>query len=62
MAIKEFPTLIRASTDTLQRVIGILIQLLQANDTSEVTQVQNSIMAIFHINPKGKICRMNIYK
>ena len=54
MAIKEFPTLIRASTDTLQRVIGILIQLLQANDTSEVTQVQNSIMAIFHINPKGK--------
>ncbi|CAF0853317.1 unnamed protein product [Adineta ricciae] len=55
MAIKEFPTLIRASTDTLQRVIGILIQLLQANDTSEVTQVQNSIMTIFHINPKETI-------
>ncbi|CAF0808207.1 unnamed protein product [Rotaria sordida] len=55
LAIKEFPTLVRASNDTLQRVIGVLIQLLQANDTSEVTQVQNSIMTIYHINPKGKI-------
>ncbi|CAF0763583.1 unnamed protein product [Adineta steineri] len=54
-AIKEFPTLVRAATDTLQRVIGVLIQLLQANDTSEVTQVQNSIMTIYHINPKETI-------
>lgn len=53
-AIKEFPTLVRASNDSLQRVIGVLIQLLPANDTSEVTQVQNSIMTIYHINPKGK--------
>ncbi|UJR30970.1 hypothetical protein I4U23_018482 [Adineta vaga] len=55
LAIKEFPTLMRASTDTLQRVIGILIQLLHANDPSEVTQAQNSIMAIYHINPKETI-------
>ncbi len=40
--------------DTLPRVIGVLIQLLQANDTSEVTQVQNSIMTIYHLNPKGR--------
>ena len=43
----------RASNDTLQRVIGVLIQLLQANDAGEVTQVQNSIMTIYHINSKG---------
>ncbi len=61
-AIKEFPTLVRASTDTLQRVVSVLIQLLQANDTSEVTQVQNSIMTIYHINPKGKLNeKINIY-
>ncbi len=41
--------------DTLPRVIGVLIQLLQANDTSEVTQVQNSIMTIYHLNSKGKL-------
>ncbi|CAF1288023.1 unnamed protein product [Rotaria magnacalcarata] len=55
LAIKEFPTLVRASNDTLPRVIGVLIQLLQSNDTTEVTQVQNSIMTIYHINPKETI-------
>jgi len=54
-AIKEFPTLVRASTETLQRVVGVLIQLLQSNDTGEVTQVQNSIMTIYHLNAKETI-------
>lgn len=54
-AIKEFPTLVRASVDVLQRVIDVLIQLLQATDTGEVTQVQNSIMAIYHIDAKKTI-------
>lgn len=53
--IKEFPTFVRASAETLPRIVGVLIELLQANDTSEVTQVQNSLMTIYHINPKETI-------
>ncbi|CAF1343674.1 unnamed protein product, partial [Didymodactylos carnosus] len=49
-AIKELPTLVRASPETLPRVVSILIQLLQANDATEITQVQGSLLAVYYLN------------
>ncbi|CAF0933374.1 unnamed protein product [Didymodactylos carnosus] len=49
-AVKELPTLVRASPETLPRVVSILIQLLQANDTTEITQVQGSLLAVYYLN------------
>lgn len=53
-AIKDLPTLCKDNKEHTARIADILAQLLQAEDTSELAVVHNSIMSLMKSDPKGK--------
>ncbi|XP_063227604.1 apoptosis inhibitor 5 [Bacillus rossius redtenbacheri] len=54
-AIKDLPSLCKDSKEYITRVADILAQLLQAEDTTELAVVNNSLMSLLGINPKGTL-------
>lgn len=53
-AIKDLPTLCKDNKEHTARIADILAQLLQAEDTSELAVVHNSIMSLMKSDPKGR--------
>jgi len=55
-AIKDFPALCRDNNKTnLAKIADFLTQLLSAEDHSEITIIQNSLMTLFRRDPQGAI-------
>ena len=46
--------LCRESKDFLPKIADVLSQLLQTQDTSELSVIQNSLMSLFRKEAKGK--------
>lgn len=47
------PSLCKDNKQYTQKIADILAQLLQAEDLSEITVVNNSLMTLLKIDPKG---------
>lgn len=54
-AIKDLPALCKDNKEHTARIADILAQLLQAEDSSELAVVHNSIMSLMKSDPKGII-------
>ncbi|XP_075235301.1 apoptosis inhibitor cassowary [Lycorma delicatula] len=54
-AIKDLPNLCKDNKEHTQKIADILAQLLQAEDQSELSVVQNSLMTLFKIDAKGSL-------
>jgi len=54
-AIKDLPMLCRESKDFLPKIADVLSQLLQTQDTSELSVIQNSLMSLFRKEAKGTL-------
>ncbi|XP_012286250.1 apoptosis inhibitor 5 [Orussus abietinus] len=54
-AIKDLPALCKDSKEHTPRIADILAQLLQAQDSSELAVVHNSIMTLLKNDPKGTL-------
>ncbi|KAK6626015.1 hypothetical protein RUM43_006319 [Polyplax serrata] len=52
-AIKDLPSLCKDNKQYSQKIADILAQLLQAEDASELILVNNSLIALLKIDPKG---------
>lgn len=52
-AIKDLPALCKDNKEHTARIADILAQLLQAQDTSELAVVHNSVMSLMKSDPKG---------
>ncbi|KAL0272798.1 UNVERIFIED_CONTAM: hypothetical protein PYX00_005636 [Menopon gallinae] len=52
-AIKDLPALCKDNRDYTQKISDILAQLLQAEDPSELTIVNNSLITLMKLDPKG---------
>jgi len=64
-AIKDLPALCKDNKEHTARIADILAQLLQAEDSSELAVVYNSIMSLMKSDPKGIIqqsIHFNTYK
>lgn len=53
-AIKDLPVLCKDNKEHTARIADILAQLLQAQDSTELAVVHNSIMSLMKSDPKGK--------
>lgn len=58
-AIKDLPSLCKDSKHYTQKIADILAQLLQAEDTTELAVVHNSLMSLLKLDPKG--CLGGVY-
>ncbi|XP_032686694.1 apoptosis inhibitor 5 [Odontomachus brunneus] len=54
-AIKDLPALCKDNKEHTARIADILAQLLQAQDSTELAVVHNSIMSLMKSDPKGTI-------
>ncbi|XP_076278620.1 apoptosis inhibitor cassowary [Lasioglossum baleicum] len=54
-AIKDLPALCKDNREHTARIADILAQLLQAQDSSELAVVHNSVMSLMKSDPKGTI-------
>ncbi|KAK0183348.1 hypothetical protein PV327_001399 [Microctonus hyperodae] len=54
-AIKDLPALCKDNKEHTPRIADILAQLLQAQDTTELAVVHNSIMSLMKNDPKGTL-------
>lgn len=54
-AIKDLPSLCKDNKEHTARIADILAQLLQAQDSTELSVVHNSIMSLMKNDPKGTI-------
>ncbi|KAM0731900.1 Apoptosis inhibitor 5 [Formica fusca] len=54
-AIKDLPALCKDNKEHTARIADILAQLLQAEDSSELSVVHNSIMSLMKSDPKGTL-------
>lgn len=61
-AIKDLPVLCKDNKEHTARIADILAQLLQAEDSSELSVVHNSIMSLMKNDPKGMLKAVNAYK
>ncbi|EEB10656.1 Apoptosis inhibitor, putative [Pediculus humanus corporis] len=52
-AIKDLPSLCKDNKQFTQKIADILAQLLQAEDSSEIAVVNNSLLTLLSIDPKG---------
>lgn len=61
-AIKDLPALCKDNKEHTARIADILAQLLQAEDSSELSVVHNSIMSLMKSDPKGMVKAINTHK
>lgn len=54
-AIKDLPSLCKDNKDHTHRIADILAQLLQSDDTTELSVVNNSLLAIIKLDPRGTL-------
>ncbi|XP_067000689.1 apoptosis inhibitor 5 isoform X2 [Anabrus simplex] len=54
-AIKDLPSLCKDNKEHTQKIADILAQLLQAEDSTELSVVHNSLMTLFKIDAKGSL-------
>ena len=54
--------LCRESKDFLPKIADVLSQLLQTQDSSELTVIQNSLMSLFRKEAKGNTNFWNKYR
>lgn len=54
-AIKDLPSFCKGHKEHTQRISDILAQLLQSEDPTEISIVQNSLLAILKNDPKGTL-------
>ncbi|XP_068222629.1 apoptosis inhibitor 5 isoform X1 [Palaemon carinicauda] len=54
-AIKDLPTLCKGKTELVPKVADILAQLLQMEDSGELTTVQNSLVQLLKTDAKGTL-------
>ena len=52
-AIKDLPALLKDAVELLPRVADVLTQLLQTEDSNELSLVHMSLLTLMRINTKG---------
>ena len=53
-AIKELPNLCKENKDHLLRIADVLTQLLQSEDSQDLSTVNGALIALFKLDAKGK--------
>lgn len=54
-AIKDLPSFCKDSKEYVPKIADVLAQMLQADDSSEITIVHSSLMTIFKLDAKGTL-------
>jgi len=54
-SIKDMPRICNHNKEFLPRIADVLTQLLQTDDSTELSIVQSSLVAIFKVDPKGML-------
>lgn len=54
-AIKEFPNICKGDISQLPRLADVLVQLMQSDDSGELSTVNTALVALFKLNAKGTL-------